>query len=584
MGGGAPQGEQSEGRGRRDLLLFLLVLLLGFACLLVSAQRAIHLPSVWEVKASVLSEIDPDEEGGWAGLYFEPVRPEVMTPPPWSLDQILTPGEEWATVPPVELVLTPVTTETPQQAAAVPSASPLPPATATPPQTPTVTRTPLPTPTLLPSPTSTTTPTPLPSPTPTSTPRPPSPPTASPTPTPTRTPTPTPVAPPVIYSITPSWGQNDGDVQVVIQGANFFGLPSVILGVGLSVSVEAATADTITATVPAGSLASVYGLTVTNPDAQFAVLSPAYTVLDPPAPDTTLASSYLVTYGAEASAAEGDDDQVQIIFFALPDTCTDDLYFRVFDADTGGGGLLEDVDRPASLPWSTAITYTLRGYTGTYSYAGARQSHPGASGIGSGTVLSQVVVGDDSAYHGNWDLVFGPYQVSDGEAAGSYRVFKLSVEGAEGDDGNFYNVALSTDPASNTPPAHSLVFAYAWTFSLPKTVSERPALYPFAPPGLTTLEQQNWDMDYNGGGNTMTLHTPLRDLIVPGGGLSGNSAVFPDDVASSSHGVGSGESGATWTVTMSFQYPSSGNDITFWAAGDGNDLAIYTRPTTVSPP
>jgi len=35
---------------------------------------------------------------------------------------------------------------------------------------------------------------------------------------------------------------------------------------------------------------------------------------------------------------------------------------------------------------------------------------------------------------------------------------------------------------------------------------------------------------------------------------------------------------------MEFSFSTPSNDATFWAVGDGADLAIFTRPTTASPP
>ncbi len=336
------------------------------------------------------------------------------------------------------------------------------------------------------------------------------------------------------------------------------------------ITISAATADTLTGTVPAGLVPGVYALTVRNPDGQPATLSPAYIALNPSSPATTLEAGYVSTFGLNASGANGDDDRVQVIFFEVPDGTPGDLYFRVFDADTGG-----TIDEQHGGAWDTAITYTLRGYTGTYTHLGVRSHQPTLDGIRSGKLLTQTVIGNDAAYDNNWRLIFGPYSAGDGELVGGSRVLKLVVEGASGDDGNLYNVALSTDPLTNAAPDGSRIFAYSWTF--PLASSSYQWLYPYVPFGTSNFAQYNWDLDSPAG--TMTLHTPIRDIVVPGSGVSGNSAL-----ASSSHPVGYGESGATWTVTMVFSFPDQWNDLTFWAVGGGADLAIFTRPTMAPPP
>jgi len=361
-------------------------------------------------------------------------------------------------------------------------------------------------------------------------------------------------------------------VPVTITGVNFIPTPAAMLGTSVFITISAATTDTLTGTVPAGLVPGVYALTVRNADGRSGTLSPAYTAFNPPSLDTTLETGYLLTFGPGAPGTDGDDDHVQVIFFEVPASCSDSLYFRIFDADTGGA-----VDELHG--GGTTIMYTLRGYTGTYAHFDARSAHPGPAGINSGTLLTQTVIGDNSAYDNNWALVFGPYSAAQGESVGSSKVFKLVVEGISGNDGNLYNVVLSADPLMNVAPAESRVFAYSWTFPLALDPSQRPPLYPYVSQGTAFLEQHNWDMDYAGG--EVTLHTPMRNIGVLGSYISGDG-----EEAWSSYGVQAGEDGTTWTVTMEFS-PSgaaSWNDVTFWTAGDGADLAIFTRPTMASPP
>ena len=363
-------------------------------------------------------------------------------------------------------------------------------------------------------------------------------------------------------------------MSVVITGDNFIATPTVRLG-SIPLTVNASTATTIDAIVPAGLTPGVYALTVTNPDLQSDTLPAAYTVLAPSDPNTTLETGYLMTYGPAASGADGDDDRVQVIFFEVPISYSGDLYFRIFDADTGGGGGADTVDELRG-GWDTTMTYTLRCGNAAYTPP-ARSAHPSQGGIDSGPLLDQMAIGPDPAYHNNWGLVFGPHSISGCELSGSSAIFKFTVQGASGNDGNAYNVILSTDSSSNTAPAGSRAFAYSWTFIYAST-NPRPPLYPYVPAGTTTFTQYNWDLDYATG--DMTLHTPVRDILVPPSGISGNDAQ-----ASSSHAVGTGEDGATWTVTMDFMPTVPRNVVTFWATRDGpSDLAIFAHLTTSPPP
>ena len=264
---------------------------------------------------------------------------------------------------------------------------------------------------------------------------------------------------------------------------------------------------------------------------------------------------------------------MQVIFFEVPDSTSDNLYIRIFDADTGGV-ITDTIDRRVAS-YNTTVAYTLRGGNDAYTGSGARSSHPNPAGINSGTLMTQIALGADSSYHDVWRTVFGPFSANQGEHVGSNYVFKLAVEGGAGDDGNRYNVALSTSPISNTAPGGGRIFAYSWTFQA--TDAERPPLYSYVPVGTLNFEQHNWDADYTGG--AMTLHTPVRDILVPSGSISGDG-----NGASSSHGVQAGEDGATWAVTLEFSFAEVENDITFWAIGDGTDMAIFAHPTMNPPP
>jgi hypothetical protein len=351
----------------------------------------------------------------------------------------------------------------------------------------------------------------------------------------------------------------------------------VTLGASVSVIISAATADTLTGTVPAGLTPGVYALRVENPDGQSAILSPAYVAF---IPVSTLETGDLVTFGtAPSSPGNGDNDQVQVVFFEIPATVTDTLYIRILDPDVGGSGAF---DEQQGGSWNTATNFGLYGGSGAYDPAArwamfATTSDPG---IRSGSLIISRTFAVSATLDGAW-YEFAAVNPTQGEAVGSRRIFKLSVVGANGgDDGNRYNVALSTDPLANVPPAGSRIFAYSWTFPLPRSTSQR--MYPYVRTGAPFFEQHNWDMD--GASGTMTLLTPIRSINVPGSAISGNGVE-----ASSSYRVDASEDGATWTVTMNFFTAGPWDDLTFWAedeagAGVGAALAMFTRPTMSSPP
>jgi hypothetical protein len=594
------RSDQDEKRSRRDLLLALLLLFLGLICLCCTAELAVRSPQTWQVSANMLAEITLVADGGQA-VRVAPVGTRALTPFP---ENLLTPQGTPSPAPPGVIGELPTTTPT-RQVAVVPTAAatdtPVPPpptntATSAPPptatftpsptSTPTPTFTPFPTFTFTPIPTSTSEPptdTPGPTYTPTATPTDTPTPTATDTPTPTPTPTNTPITGPLVLSITPNSGYNDAPVSVVIGGLNFMATPTVYLGAYPLVGVTFVDPNTLNATVPAGLAPGVYSLTVTNPDLQSDTLPAAYTVLAPVDPTTTLANAQLLTAGSDVGLTHGDDDHVQVIFFEVPDSYVGELWFRVYDADTGGGGgdeAVQGLDQRWIASWNTSMRYTL--YGGSGAYTGAQASHPAPAQITSGTQLNQIVIGADNAYHDNWNLSFGPFTDSDGEQVGSSWVFKLVVEGLSGDNGNVYQAVVSTNNGGTIdPPPGSRIFAYCWTFSF-TTAPPQPPFYPHLPAGTTTFTQYNLDFDDNGSGS-MTLHTPLQDISVPASGISGVGGP-----ASSSHPIGAGEDGITWTVDLDIHSPFGRNNGSFWATWDDwiseVDLAIFTQPTASPAP
>jgi hypothetical protein len=353
-------------------------------------------------------------------------------------------------------------------------------------------------------------------------------------------------------------------------------MPTARLGTSVLIAISAATTDTLTGTVPAGITPGVYALVVENPDGQSDILSPAYTAL---APATTLETGDMVTFGtAGSSPGNGDNDQVQVIFLTVPNTVTDTLYVHIFDPDVGGGTAFDERQGGA---WDTATTFGLYGGDDAYDNPAARQATFASTsdpGISSGTLIASQTFGEDALLDGNWYL-FATVNPNQGEVAGSRYVFKLSVIGANsGDDGNRYNVTLSTDPLANVSPAGAQIFAYSWTFPLYASSTKR--LYPYVPSGAQFFSQHNWDMD--GASGTMTLLTPIRTITVPSSDISGGGA---EASTVPPYRVDANEDGATWTVTMSFTPAGPWDDLTFWADnGSGAAWAIFTGPTTTSSP
>jgi PKD repeat protein len=172
----------------------------------------------------------------------------------------------------------------------------------------------------------------------------------------------------------------------------------------------------------------------------------------------------LITYGPQSPITEGDDDKVQVIFLQIPQETAGPLYLRLFDPDTGG-----DHDSWAGR-WNSSIRFTLYGGAGASS---GREVHPDPEALTAGKRLAQAIYAEDPALDDTWQT-FAQLSPADGEATPDGYLFKLVVEGLEGNDGNIFKVALSQSDKHNRPPPglHMVSFAPTFRFVGRKDIAE----------------------------------------------------------------------------------------------------------------
>ena len=410
-------------RRRWELLLLLLVFLLSFVCVFVSAWLAFGVqPEMW-VSANMLAASEADYGRlSSEGARFAPLNPEVGAEAATDTARLAsTPGSNGGTpVAAVRLPATPTVTTTPtptptRTPTPTPTSTALPPATGT--GTPTTGPTPVPTqtpsstspivptntPTTQPTLTGTASPTSVPTATPiaTATPTSPRPPTATftpvppppdptdpptsappdPTDTPTSTPTPT-ALPPVVQAIVPNTRVNTDTVAVTITGRNFqAGCSAWLDGVPLAVSSCTPT-TTVLASVPVDMVAGYYDLTVTNPDSQSDVLPSAYTATNPiplvnlitPTVSVITTTDLAVTiYGdffRDSGAPGGlradlDGTSLAAITFASPTMLTAVVPFASPGVDLGAYALNVTNPGPTDPTGSLINAFTVYTYTTT---------------------------------------------------------------------------------------------------------------------------------------------------------------------------------------------------------------------------
>jgi len=201
---------------------------------------------------------------------------------------------------------------------------------------------------------------------------------------------------------------------------------------------------------------------------------------------------YLITFGANASTAWGDDDFCQTFFCVIPSSQTDPVYIRVYDPDTGG-----DLDEVKG-DFNTIIKFSVYAGKGCWSDTAAQSIHPSGNNK-SGYLLSSKSFGADLQYNKKW-INFGPFNPLEGEYVEKLggRVFKIIAQGISGDDGNIYKYFLSTNPVENVAVEGGNFFTYKYHFRLSDDQKHISQIYPFVDDKTISIEVSNFDWDNDG--------------------------------------------------------------------------------------
>jgi hypothetical protein len=201
---------------------------------------------------------------------------------------------------------------------------------------------------------------------------------------------------------------------------------------------------------------------------------------------------YLMTFGNQALTSWGDDDFSQTFFFLIPKDYTDPFYIRVWDPDCGGA---HDEMR---LSFNTRTTFEIFGGEDCWSTDDAKGIDP-VGDYKSGNMIDSRSFTDDENYDEQW-YTFGPFNPTAGEWVEDWDgyVYKIIIEGIEGDDGNMYRLYLSTDADNNRDVEGGNAFAYEYSFRMHNSNDEVSHIYPYVDDETISVQQMNWDWDNDG--------------------------------------------------------------------------------------
>ncbi|WP_353308472.1 PKD domain-containing protein [Shimia sp. NS0008-38b] len=282
----------------------------------------------------------------------------------------------------------------------------------------------------------------------------------------------------------------------------------------------------------------------------------------------------LVVYGALAPTREGDVDHREVVFFSVPKDLRDRVYVRAFDPEMrgahdfrygragntqtifrvyGGAGAFQD----ATLPTPVAAGSTPK-----------KQRRADVLAAQPGEILREAQFGSEAETDGQW-VSIGSVRARQGDVVGDRAWFRIEVLGADGDDGNGFNLDVSLLRDAHRRPQELQMLAYQptirWPGSGPGTRVEFEAIS-----GPITV--QNFD----GAAADLRINRMYSDVAVR---ASGQNVWASEDIAAD---VLAGEDVVALTLQGGFETP---NDVTLSLFdAEGAALPIIMPPRQAPAP
>jgi hypothetical protein len=205
---------------------------------------------------------------------------------------------------------------------------------------------------------------------------------------------------------------------------------------------------------------------------------------------------FFCTFSKGSDKDWGDDDFVMIYFFVIPQTEKNPVYIRVFDPDIGGK------NDELHGEFNSKTRFSVYGGKGAITNPDAKKETP-TGNFKSGIELASKVFSGDTSQDNKW-YTMGPFNPVEGELQPDYGgyVFKLVIEGLDGDDGNLYRLFLSSQPNNNKPIEGANAFTFEYSFRLSDVKGSVSHLYPFvsnkATNKITAIKIKVFDFDDDG--------------------------------------------------------------------------------------
>ncbi len=211
-------------------------------------------------------------------------------------------------------------------------------------------------------------------------------------------------------------------------------------------------------------------------------------------------SANMITFGKNASANEGDDNNFQIFFIKIPSSISDSLTLRLFDPDCGG------VNDQKVGEWNTETEFSLYGGKEAFSSAYSNDIYGKQVNLYAGSILASRKYSIDPYTDNEW-IDFAKFIPAAGAEYESYHILKLTVTGLKGDDGNTFNLFVSKKSGLNVPVEGVEIFSYNPSLRIDKKKYD--PILRFRTNSETAIEAANYDA----ANAPLTLQTPVRSNL-----------------------------------------------------------------------
>jgi hypothetical protein len=212
-----------------------------------------------------------------------------------------------------------------------------------------------------------------------------------------------------------------------------------------------------------------------------------------PVPSTDEKFPYLGTFGKNSLKEWGDDDFVQTFFFVIPLSEKNPIYIRIYDPENSGTN-----DELHGAAFNTKTRFSVYGGKGAHTDPANKNTDP-TGNFKAGIQLATKTYANEAQYDNKW-VTLGPFNPTEGEIDPVFNsyVFKIVIEGLEGDDGNLYRMFLSSKSDENKEVEGGNAFAYEYSFRLSDTKSSVGHVYPFIDSKTTAVVINVFDYDDDG--------------------------------------------------------------------------------------